>query len=67
MFRYCLKVFHAGSASPAEIVEVERGADVMERIRQLLAVHSECERITVESDGVLMFAVDCQGRTLPRQ
>lgn len=58
---YRLDVFHAGSPAPTESVSIERAADALARVSDLLARHKDCDRIVVMHDGRALFAVDCKG------
>jgi hypothetical protein len=58
---YRLDVFHPGAPAPTESVSIERAADALSRVSDLLSRHGDCERIVVMHQGRALFAVDCTG------
>jgi hypothetical protein len=61
---YTLQVFYGPQTTPRETIRVQRAADVLTRIPDLLQQHDGCERVVVFVDGVQLFAVDCKGNRL---
>lgn len=61
---YSLRVMKPGSIAPLETVELDRAADVLTCIPELLARHAGCERIEVLASTTRLFAVDCHGQRL---
>ncbi len=64
---YRLQVFYDGADVPHHTERMSRAADVISRIPVLLEQHKGCERIVVWMDATRLFAVDCEGATLPDQ
>jgi len=61
---YTLQVFYPGDSTVRQTVRVDRAADVLTIIPELLEQHDGCERIVVLLDAVRLFAVDCQGNRI---
>ncbi|HEY8618062.1 hypothetical protein [Phenylobacterium sp.] len=61
---YRLRVIHPGAAFPTETVSLERAADVLTAIPELLARHADCDRVEVMANDSKLFAVDCKGNRL---
>jgi hypothetical protein len=62
---YFIQVIYPDLRHPHEVHKVERAADALALIPQLLEAHSGCERIAVYAGTSFLFAVDCKGNRLP--
>jgi hypothetical protein len=62
---YRILVYHPGEKNPRVTLDAPRGSEALALIPQLLAEHSECERVVVMHDQTRLFAVDCKGNRLP--
>lgn len=62
---YKLMVYHPGDQVARAAIKVERAADVLAMIPQVLAEHHGCEHIVVFFDHARLFAVDCHGNRTP--
>ena len=62
---YRLLVYYPEQTGIHATIHVDRSADVLTRIPQLLAEHDGCERVVVMFNDTRLFAVDCEGNRLP--
>lgn len=61
---YRLRVFHAHSASPSEVVAIRAASEVLTEIPALLSRHPDCAHVEVLLADTRLFAVDCKGNRL---
>ncbi len=61
---YRLRVFHAGSTSPTEVLSIDSAAEVLTAIPRLLERHPDCAHVEVRVGEIRLFAVDCEGNRL---
>jgi hypothetical protein len=61
---YSLHVHYADKRGPRVTHTLDRAADVLSRIADLLREHQGCEKIVILTGTTLMFAVDCNGNQL---
>jgi len=61
---YSLYVIKAGNPAPVEIVAVQRAADVLTSIPEVLRRHPDCLRVEVKAGTTALFAVDAKGALL---
>jgi hypothetical protein len=62
---YQLQVFHPGIRGVQTVLLVEKAADVLKRIPEILAEHDGCETIVVTLEDTRLFSVDCHGNRQP--
>lgn len=62
---YTLQVFHQSEPTAHATIRVERAADVLVRIPEIISEHRGCDRVVVLAGATRLFAVDCEGNRLP--
>jgi hypothetical protein len=62
---YTLEIYYADSPTPRERHAVSNAAEALSMIKELLAIHPQCERLVVMMGMTQLFAVDCKGARIP--
>lgn len=62
---YQLLVYYPDAATPHATLVVDKAADVLALLPQILAEHHGCLHVVVMLNEMRLFAVDCAGNRLP--